>query len=76
MLALPNGQVLYSNFNQQLAVYTPDSGPDPAWKPVISGISANADGSYQVSGTQFNGLSQGAYMATTPPNPAITRWCG
>lgn len=61
MLALPNGQVLFSNFNSQLALYTPDGGPNPAWKPVVSGVSANTDGSYQVSGTQFNGLSEGAY---------------
>ena len=61
MLALPSGQVLYSNFNSQLAVYTPDGAPDPSWKPVISGVSANPDGSYLVSGTQFNGLSEGAY---------------
>ncbi len=60
-LALPNGQVLFSNFLTQLAVYTPDGGPNPAWKPVVSGVSANADGSYLVSGTQFNGLSEGGY---------------
>ncbi len=61
MLALPSGQVLYSNFNSQLAVYTPDGGPQPSWNPAVSGVSMNADGSYQVSGTQFNGLSEGAY---------------
>jgi len=60
MLALPNGQVLLSNFNSRLALYTPDGGPDPAWKPAVSGITAQADGSYRVSGTQFNGLSEGA----------------
>ena len=59
-LALPSGEALYSNFNSELMVYTPDSGPNPAWKPAISGVAAQADGSYQVSGTQFNGLSEGS----------------
>ena len=60
MLALPSGEVLYSNLDAQLAVYTPSGGPNPAWKPVISGGSVNSDGSCQVFGTQFNGLSEGA----------------
>jgi len=59
-LALPSGQALYSNFNSELVVYTPDSGPNPAWKPAVSGVAAQADGSYRVSGTQFNGLSEGS----------------
>ena len=61
MLALPSGQVLYSNFNTQLAVYTPDGSPDPSWSPAVTGLAAHTDGSFQVSGTQFNGLSEGAY---------------
>ena len=60
MLALPSGQVLYSNLSVQLAAYTPSGSPNPAWKPAISGGVANPDGSYQVVGTQFNGLSEGA----------------
>ena len=61
MLALPSGQVLYSNFNSRLTLYTPDGAPNPAWSPAVSGLSAHTDGSFQVSGTQFNGLSEGAY---------------
>lgn len=61
MLALPSGQVLYSNFNTQLAVYTPDGGPAPAWKPAVRGVLATRNGAFQVFGTQFNGLSEGAY---------------
>jgi len=78
MLALPSGQVLFSNFNTQLTVYTPDSGPNPAWKPFVSGVLANTDGSFQVSGTQFNGLSEGAYygddasMSTNYPLVRLT----
>jgi hypothetical protein len=82
MLALPSGQVLFSNLNTQLAVYTPDSGPNPAWKPVVLGISANMDGSFHVAGTQFNGLSEGAYygddasMSTNYPLVRLTSGSG
>jgi len=58
MLALPSGQVLFSNYSSQLYIYTPDSGPNPSWEPVISSVTQNADGSYLVQGTQFNGLSE------------------
>ena len=60
MLALPDGTVLYSDFSTHLFVYTPDSGPLPAGKPTIHKITPNADGSYHVTGTLFNGISQGA----------------
>jgi hypothetical protein len=60
MLMLPNGQVLWSNGNSLLYVYTPDGAPDPSWQPAIAGITTNADGSYRLSGTQLNGLSEGA----------------
>lgn len=82
MLALPSGQVLYSNFNSELTAYTPDGGPDPSWKPVITSVAANADGSYLVSGTQFNGLTEGAYygddaaMSTNYPLVRLTDGSG
>jgi hypothetical protein len=60
MLMLPSGQVLWSNGNTQLYVYTPDGAPDPAWKPTISDISDNGDGTYRLTGTQLNGISEGA----------------
>ena len=36
MLVLATGQVLFSNGTKQLALYTPDTGPSPAWQPVVS----------------------------------------
>ncbi len=60
MTQLPNGQVLFADVGQtSLFVYTPDSGPDPAWKPTITSVTPNGDGSYLIQGTQFNGLSDG-----------------
>jgi hypothetical protein len=60
MLALPDGNVLYSNFGDQLYLYTPDGAPLAAGKPTISSISANADGSYTLLGIGLNGISEGA----------------
>lgn len=34
--------------------------PDPSWQPTISNITQNPDGSYLLTGTQLNGISEGA----------------
>jgi hypothetical protein len=60
MLVLPSGQVLMSDSGTRLALYTPDGAPDPAWKPTISGITPNGDGTFLLIGTQLNGLNAGA----------------
>jgi hypothetical protein len=60
MLCLPDGTVLYSHFNSDLYVYTPDGAPLAQGKPVITGITANGDGSYHLTGTGLNGISEGA----------------
>jgi hypothetical protein len=43
-------------------VYTPTGSPHSAWAPTITSYpaSVNPGGYYKISGTQFNGLSQGA----------------
>jgi hypothetical protein len=63
MLVLPTGQVLYTKQSSQVQVYTPSGSADPSWMPTISAVPAVlAPGqTYQISGTQFNGLTQGAY---------------
>lgn len=60
MVALPNGQVLVTGTGTNDYLYTPTSGPQDAWRPVIQSIAANGDGSYTLTGRQLNGLSQGA----------------
>ena len=59
MLDLPDGTVLY-NDEGYLYIYTPDGSPLAAGKPTIESVSWNADGSLLISGTLFNGISQGA----------------
>jgi hypothetical protein len=60
MLVLPTGQVLVSQGGGSVAVYTPTGGPQQAWKPTISSITYNGGNTFTLSGTQLNGMSEGA----------------
>ena len=60
MLMLPSGQVLVSN-GGSIQIYTPVGGPSASWRPTISSITQNSDGTFKVTGTQLNGLTEGAY---------------
>ncbi len=60
MLNLPDGSVLLSNYTQQLYVYKPAGKPLLAGRPKIRSVSRNLDGSYHVTGTLFNGISEGS----------------
>jgi hypothetical protein len=61
MLVLPTGQVmLTSNLSAQIDVFTPDGVPDPAWLPAISNITDNGNNTFTLTGTQLNGISEGA----------------
>jgi uncharacterized protein (TIGR03437 family) len=82
MLVLPTGQIFvtFCDFQSLPQIYTPSGRPSPAWAPSISEVSSNlvAGTTYSISGTQFNGLSQGAMygddaqMATNFPLVRIT----
>src|SRR5262249_46500077 len=60
MLVLPTGQVLLTTGASGLALYTPDGSPVASGQPTISGVTENADGSFLLSGTLLNGISEGA----------------
>lgn len=62
MLDLPDGTVLFvgGQNSTSLYIYTPDGTPLPAGQPVINSITENTDGSYQLTGTNLNGISEGA----------------
>jgi len=51
-----------TDFSATAEVYTPTGSPNPAWAPTISSVptTLSLGTSYQVSGSQLNGLSQGA----------------
>ena len=82
MLALPNGQVLLSNQSTGTVwAFSPTGKPQAAWKPSITGITANAT-SFTLSGTQLDGLSSGASfgsgaeMASNYPIVSLTNSSG
>jgi len=60
MLALPSGQVLFTYGANQLYVYTPSGGPSGSWRPTIGSIVSNGGRTYTLTGTQLNGISEGA----------------
>jgi Bacterial pre-peptidase C-terminal domain/Dockerin type I domain len=60
MLMLPSGDLLLGTSSNQLWEYTPDGGPSASWTPTISSTVLNPDGSYTLTGTQLNGLSEGS----------------
>jgi methionine-rich copper-binding protein CopC len=60
MLMLPNGQVMLNNSSNRPAVYTPVGSASAAWQPTVSAVTDNGDGTYTLTGTQLNGISEGA----------------
>jgi hypothetical protein len=60
MLDLPDGTILFVSDGSQLYVYQPDGSPIAAGQPAISALTTNVDGSYHLTGTLFNGISEGA----------------
>ncbi len=59
-LSLPDGNVLWNYGNPQLYIYKPSGPPLAAGKPAVSNITENLDGSYHLTGTGLNGISEGA----------------
>lgn len=72
MLELPTGQILFTDFSNDIEVFTPkargekeqsdDDGKKSDWRPQILAhpILLERGGTYQVSGYRFAGMSQGA----------------
>jgi hypothetical protein len=61
MLVLPNGDVLLTDSFNTIWEYTPDGAPSASWLPTITSVVGNGNGAYTLTGTQLNGLSEGAY---------------
>jgi len=64
MLVLPTGQILLTDFSDDIYLYSSSSGPQREWAPVLTfaPIFLQAGGKgYQAFGYLFNGLSQGAF---------------
>ena len=61
MLCLPDGNILFANQgDDQYYLFTPASAPLAAGKPTISNIIENTCTNFTITGTLFNGISEGA----------------
>jgi hypothetical protein len=63
MLVLPTGQVLFTNGSKTVQIYTAVGTYESAWQPTITSVASTLTAgstNNNISGTQFNGLSQGA----------------
>jgi hypothetical protein len=63
LLMLPTGQMMFTDgVDNNVFLYTPSgAGPSAASLPTIAGISQNPDGTFTLTGTQLNGVSEGAF---------------
>jgi hypothetical protein len=61
LMDLPNGQVLETD-GGEMFVYTedPNTAPNPAWAPTVSNVAYDGNGTYTLTGTQLNGVSEGS----------------
>ena len=60
MLALPTGQIMFSDGGPQAFVFTPDGSPKPELRPAIKDVDYRGKGNFILTGTQLNGQSAGA----------------
>ena len=83
MLVLPTGQILFTDGSSDVEIYTASGTYNFVWQPTITSYPTNITigaSWYPISGTQFNGLSQGAMYgddaqsATNYPLVRITNY--
>jgi len=60
MLVLPTGEVAFTDGGQDLWTYSETTPIDPSWAPTISSVVNDSGSTYTLSGTQLNGLDEGA----------------
>ena len=62
MLVLPTGQVMFTDFSQDVEIYTPTGSPNPSWEPSavlsLSSPIISRGSTIMLSGRKFNGYSQ------------------
>lgn len=82
MLTVPNGTVLASGFGSQVYSYQPSGSQITNGVPTILNVTTNLDGSFHVTGTLLNGISDGAaygddkQMASSYPIARMTNAAG
>ncbi|MBV8205947.1 MAG: hypothetical protein JO041_04080 [Acidobacteria bacterium] len=59
LMVLPTGQIMFTDYSTNVEILNPAGSPQPGWEPTILNYpsSVQLGHSYQLAGTQFNGLS-------------------
>jgi hypothetical protein len=60
MLILPTGQLLFSDTNTQLWVFTADGGPKQNLRPSVEGMKYQGGGVFTLTGKRLNGQNAGS----------------
>lgn len=62
MLILPSGQMLFTDFSNDVEIYTPSGAPQDSWRPTITSVpgTVSIGQTFKITGTQFNGLNGGS----------------
>ncbi len=60
LIVLPSGQVMLTNTDTKIWVFTPNGSPQNAWRPRITKITNNGNGTFTLTGQQLNGLDEGS----------------
>jgi len=70
MMNLPNGQILWTHYAADVHVFTPSGSYQAGWQPTITSVATQLTpgSSYAISGTQFNGLTQGSWYGDDAAN--------
>lgn len=71
MVVLPSGQILFTDFSSDVEIYTPSGTACTGCAPTISSVAAtltHGSKGNKIAGTQFNGLTQGAYYGDDSQN--------
>lgn len=60
LMVLPTGQIMFTDYSTDVEIYTPLGTANPSWSPTITNYphGVTRGSTYQITGTQFNGLSQ------------------
>ena len=70
MLSLPTGQVMIA-YKDKIEFYSSSGIPDPTWLPIVDSISSeniSPATTYQISGKQLSGLTQGTHFGDEHEN--------
>jgi hypothetical protein len=70
LLMLPTGEVLATDFSNDVQIYTPLGGPQDGWRPEITSVPTTLDHgtTQQLTANRINGMSQGSYYGDDAQN--------